>query len=183
MAVADLPRPAGHNSSGITRQPRRSKGTLRPSGTPPMRSRLSVMTWSPIHNEAKSNVEGVPHSGMDGATSEAKTKSTNLYRRAIVAGGALQVYSGAIEAFNDSVDGWNRKINAADDDEKAEKIYANHTGDYTAAVETLEDAATTGKSQLTTWHDDKTVKILWAAGALPSSATAMLPGIGLEYSD
>lgn len=135
------------------------------------------------HNEAKSNVEGDPRSGMDGATSEAKTKSTNLYRRAIVAGGALQVYSGAIEAFNDSVDGWNRKINAADDDEKAEKIYANHTGDYTAAVETLEDAATTGKSQLTKWDDDKTVKNLWAAGALPSSATAMLPGIGLEYSD
>src|SRR5699024_284720 len=53
----------------------------------------------------------------------------------------------------------------------------------TAAVETLEDAATTGKSQLTKWDDDKTVKNLWAAGALPTSATAMLPGIGLEYSD
>src|SRR5699024_4955508 len=108
------------------------------------------------HKEAKSNVEGDPRSGMDGATSEAKTKATNRYRRAIVAGGALQVYSGAIEAFSDSVDGWNRKINADDDDEKAEKIYANHTGDYTAAVETLEDAATTGKSQLTKWDDDKT---------------------------
>src|SRR5699024_10357814 len=135
------------------------------------------------HNEAKSNVEGDPRSGMDGATTEAKTKSTNLYRRAIVAGGALQVYSEAIHTFNESVKGWNRKINAADDDEKAEKIYENHTGDYAAAVETLEDAATTGKSQLTKWDDDKTVKNLWAAGALPTSATAMLPGIGLEYSD
>src|SRR5699024_5740355 len=102
--------------------------------------------------------------------------------RAIVAGGALQVYSEAIHTFNESVRGWDRKINAADDDEKAEKIYENHTGDYAAAVETLEDAATTGKSQLTKWDDDKTVKNLWAAGALPTSATAMLPGIGLEYS-
>lgn len=135
------------------------------------------------HNEAKSNVEGEPRSRMDGATSDSETKSRNLYRRAIVAGGALQVYSGAIESFNDSVDGWNRRINSAEDDEKAKEIYDDHTGDYTAAVETLEDAATTGKNQLTKWDDDKTVKNLWAAGALPTSATAMLPGIGLEYSD
>lgn len=135
------------------------------------------------HGTALSQVGGDPGQVMAGAPSRMQSSATQLYMRAIVAGGAVQEFGGSVSDFNAKVDEWNRQIRNADDDETAEELYKNLLPAYHRAESALSEDARGAKRSLANWDSDSTITSLWKAGALPQSAKTMLPEVGLKDSD
>lgn len=135
------------------------------------------------HNAAQTGVDGDPATSMPLAPAEAKSKATELYRRAIIAGIAVKEFGGAVSDFNSKVDGWNSQIFHAPDKEAAEKSYEANLPAFNTQEGALNDAADSARAKLTNWDDDDAIESYWKAGDLPASAKAMFPGLDLRFRD
>lgn len=60
---------------------------------------------------------------MPAAPRRVKSSAETMYRRAVVAGGAVSEFGQAVSTFNSKVRGWNGQINAAADREEAQEVY------------------------------------------------------------
>lgn len=100
-----------------------------------------------------------------------------------MAGGVVQAFGASVTDFNAKVDDWNRQIRHANDDDKADEIYNRLLPAYQRAASALSEAARGSKRSLANWDSDTNIIELWKAGALPPSAKAMLPGVGLNDTD